>query len=355
MILVFAALVLFNGKDLGGWVQEGPRPSFSAEDGELRTSGRGHVGNWIRTAGEYEDFKLKFEYRLAQWAEAAVILRAPRSDRPQGGGITVILAHDFHNETTPYITGGLAGWKSPLVTFPPSFEVWHQAEVELSAGRLVVKIDGKVVQDVLLKDRPAPVPARGSIGFPDMGHRYALRNISLEDLGRPTKLVELFNGRDLSGWEKRGDSGNWTVRGDGIEGSNGHSILYAPGAFENFELSAIVRSHNRTNSGIFLRGEPEGKNRGFEVQIYSPVDSVYPTGSVYGRQRSHVTADYEDRWFLMQIRVEGARCRVWLDGETAAEFDGLQEELRKPGRIGLQIHMEDTSVEFRDLRVRPLP
>ena len=118
-------------------------------------------------------------------------------------------------------------------------------------------------------------------------------------------------------------------------------------------MSVIVRSHNRTNSGIFLRGEPEGKNRGFEVQIYSPVDSVYPTGSVYGRQRSSITADYEDRWFLMQIRVEGGP--VWLDGETAAEFDGLPDELRKPGRIGLQIHMEDTSVEFRDLRVRPLP
>ena len=225
MILLFAALVLFNGKDLSGWVQEGPRPSFYVEGAELRTSGRGHVGNWIRTAGEYEDFKLRFEYKLAQWAEAAVILRAPRSDRPQSGGIAVILAHDFHNETTPYITGGLAGWKSPLIKFPPSFEVWHQVEVELTAGRLTVMIDGKVVQDAVLKDRPSPVPARGSIGFPDMGHLYALRNIALEDLGRPTKLVGLFNGRDLNGWEKRGDSGNWTVRGDVIEGSNGHSIL----------------------------------------------------------------------------------------------------------------------------------
>jgi hypothetical protein len=355
MMLLLAAVVLFNGKDLSGWVQEGPRPSFRAEGGELRTSGWAHAGNWIRTAGEYEDFKLTFEYKLAQWAEAAVILRAPLSDRPQGAGVTLMLSHDFHHETTPYITGGLAGWKPPLVTLPPSFDEWHTAEIEVLHGRLTAKIDGKLVQDSMLGERPDPVLAIGYIGFPDMGHAYALRNIAIEDLGRPTKLVSLFNEHDLEGWEKRGDSGTWKVKGDVLEGANGHSVLYAPGNYGNFELDALVRSHRRTNSGIFLRADLAAKNRGFEVQIYSPVDAVYPTGSIYGRQRSHITADYEERWFLMQIRVRGSRCRVWLDGELVAEYDKLPEEFLKPGRIGLQIHMDNTSVEFRDLRVRELP
>jgi hypothetical protein len=79
MVLLLAAVSLFNGSDLAGWVQEGPRPSFYALEKEIRTSGRGHAGNWLRSAGEYEDFRLTFEYKLAQWAEAAVVLRAPRS------------------------------------------------------------------------------------------------------------------------------------------------------------------------------------------------------------------------------------------------------------------------------------
>ena len=145
------------------------------------------------------------------------------------------------------------------------------------------------------------------------------------------------------------------VRDGTIMGANGHGILYAPPVLSDFELTALVRSRNRVNGGIFLRGSPDLKqHRGFEVQIYSPVDSVYPTGSIYSKQRARISADYEDRWFLLQIRVEGSRCAVRLDGETVAEYDKLSGRDLQPGRIGLQIHMENASVEFRDLRVRPL-
>ena len=87
----------------------------------------------------------------------------------------------------------------------------------------------------------------------------------------------------------------------------------------------------------------EGPRRGFEVQIYSPVDAVYQTGSIYTRQRSLLQADLEDHWSLLQIRVEGKRCTVWVDGQQTAMVDNLPPELVKPGRIGLQIH-SDTAV-----------
>jgi hypothetical protein len=54
------------------------------------------------------------------------------------------------------------------------------------------------------------------------------------------------------------------------------------------------------------------------------------------------------------VRVEGSRCLVRIDGETVAEYDALAGRDLKPGRIGLQIHMTNASVEFRDLRVQPL-
>ena len=352
MLLLLAAVPLFNGANLAGWVQEGPRPSFFVAEKEIRTSGRGHAGNWLRSAGEYENFRLKFEYKLAQWAEAAIILRAPRTDRPQGGGITLMLAHDFHKETTPWVTGALAGWKAPLAPKPPGWGAWHKVEIELRGQHLKAAIDGLAVQDASLDEKP--FLRRGYLGFPDMGHAYALRHIEIEDLGRPTRILELTNGRDLSDWHKRGDSGEWSYAEGVVAGANGHSILYAPGIFTDFEFSAAVRSHARTNSGVFLRGQPAGANRGFEVQIYSPVDAVYPTGSIYGMKRSRLTADLEGRWFLLQARVEGRRARVWVNGEPAAEVDSLPEQYLAPGRAGLQIHMEDTRVEFRDLRVRPL-
>jgi hypothetical protein len=185
-----------------------------------------------------------------------------------------------------------------------------------------------------------------------MGYAYAVRKIEVEDLDSPTPLVPL---RGIGGWAKRDAGGEWREDGDTITGSNGSSILYAPQVFGDFEFTAEVRSHGRANGGIFLRGKPDGTQRGFEVQIFSSPDSIYPTGSLYGIQRTALSIDFEERWFLMQIRVEGTRCRVWLDGELAAETARLPADVLAPGRIGLQIHKENSSVEFRALRVRRLP
>ena len=348
-------VALFNGNDLSGWVQEGPRATFSVADGELRTSGRGGHPNWLRTEREYENFRLRFEYRVKKWAEAAVILRAPRRGRPMRSGVALTLAHDYHGLVTDRVTGAIAGVVEPGRALPESFEEWHRVDLMLDGSHLKATIDDVVVQDLDLSEHPELRHrlARGYIGFPDMDHSYSLRNVRIEQLADRVQLVDLINGPSLDGWDLRG-GGNWSLSGGIITGANGDGILYAPGVYGNFELSALVRSHNRVNSGIFLHGVPSGGPRGFEVQIYSPPDSVYPTGSIYKVARSRVSADLEEEWFLLQVRVDGANCLVRINGETVARTDSLPEEARRPGRIGLQIHRADASVEFRDLRVRPL-
>ena len=338
------------------WLQEGPRATFQIAKGEISTTGAGNQPNWLRSEAEYENFHLTFEYKLAQWAEAAVILRAPRAGRPMQAGVAIFLGHDFHENISPYVTGAVAGVLPPLKRLPTGYGQWHTTSIDLDGDRLRVVLDDVTVQDVKMDSHPELRHRlrRGFIGFPDLGHAYTIRNLRIEERPSREKFVELFDGRTLDGWELRGE-GSWSVRDGAIMGANGHGILYAPPVLSDFELTALVRSRNRVNGGNFLRGSPDLKqHRGFEVQIYSPVDSVYPTGSIYAKQRARISADYEDRWFLMQIRVEGSKCTVRLDGETVAEFDKLSGRDLQPGRIGLQIHLENASVEFRDLRVRPL-
>jgi len=74
---------------------------------------------------------------------------------------------------------------------------------------------------------------RGYIGFQDLGYRYRLRNIQLEDLGARRQFVTLFDGA-LNGWELRG-GGNWSVRDGAILGSNGpaFSMLQARSGTSN--------------------------------------------------------------------------------------------------------------------------
>ena len=179
------------------------------------------------------------------------------------------------------------------------------------------------------------------------------RFLALATLHAPHAQSEEAHGHPSTPLQARG-TGAWQVREGHITGADSDGILYAPQQFHDFELTALVRSHHRVNSGIFLRGRPTGSNRGFEIQVYSPVEAVYPTGSIYGQVRSSVEADYEERWFLMQITVNGRHCRVRIDGRTVAETDQLPAKTDPPGQIGLQIHSVDSSVDFRDLRVYPL-
>lgn len=347
---------LFDGKTLNGWSVEGSRSSFSMREGALECDGTAHAPNWLRSDRIYQDFRIRFEYKPAQWAETALLLRAPRTARPQHAGLAIFLGHDFHNKNGTHVTGAVLG------AFPPSqlpkvgYGQWRRLEVELAGQRLRVSVDGVQVQN---RDLAAtPVTAQrlpiGHIGFADMGHAWSVRNVEIEDLGGSSRVVNLLAQGTLHGWEKRGESGAWSLNDGVLEGAEGHSILYAPGEFADFEFSAAVRSHRRTNSGVFFRGLSNSGSRGFEVQIYSPPDAVYHTGSIYNHQRSTLQADLDERWFLLQVRVEGRQVRVWVDGEPVCETDNLPEEHAGPGRVGFQIHMDKTSVEFRDVWVRPL-
>ncbi len=356
LLFLLTSALRADFRPLTDWVHEGPRATFTVRGREISTTGAGSVPNWFHTAAEYENFRLRFDYRLAQWAEAAVILRAPRLGRPMRAGIAITLAHDFHNDHTPWVTGAIFGVRKPDVRRPVDFDKWHSVAVLLDGDRLEVSIDGETVQKLSLADDPelSLRLERGFIGFPDLGYAYAVRNVEIEELPSRLAFTDLFDGSSLKGWKLRNE-GTWSVHEGAIVGANGHGILYAAPVLTDFELTALVRSHNRANGGIFLRGSPDVKqHRGFEIQIYSPPDAVFPTGSIYGKQRSDIAADYEERWFVMQVRVVGSRCLVRIDGVTVAQFDRLSGADLNQGQIGLQIHMENASVEFRDLRVRRL-
>jgi hypothetical protein len=348
------SLVAASQPEALSWVAEGPRPDFVINGQSIVVSGKAKQPHFVRSAREYEDFQLSFEYQLAQWAEAAVVLRAPRAGALWRNGIALVLAHDFHGRTNAHTTGALLGTLPSRQAVVGDFGKWHRVVIQLQGSKLKASIDGTSVQDV---DLGAHSQLRyrlrkGFITFPDLGHGWQVRDIRIEDRGGRSRFTELFDGQSLHGWKLR-NGGQWSVVNGAIRGADGDGILYADSVFGDFEFTALVRTHNYTNSGVFLRGASEGY-RGFEVQIYSPPEAVYPTGSIYNLVRSQVTEDFEGRWVPLQIRVEGARCIVLLDGLLVAETEQLPAEARKPGKIGLQIHLPNSAVEFRDLRVRQL-
>ena len=218
------------------WVQ--PGQSFSTTGTSALCQGTENSQNWLRSPREYGDVRLKFSYRLAQWAEAIVVLRAHAHGRPTLTGVPVQLAHDFHNKTSPHVTGAIPPLLAPAKLLPPSFDTWHAAEITLRGDTLSVKIDGELINEAVIPDRHST----GHIGFLDLGHKYELRDIRIDDLGSPRAYTPLFNGENLSGWHLR-DAGHWSVANGAILAANGHGIHYAPGDYTDFELLAVVKAH----------------------------------------------------------------------------------------------------------------
>src|SRR4051794_25202505 len=94
----------------------------------------------------------------------------------------------------------------------------------------------------------------------------------------PSGLQELFNGRDLSGWQGyNGRQEGWEVR-NGLLRTSGTSKnwLLTTQEFDDFELRLEYRLGEGANSGVALRGVREGTTiaPGLEVQLLD--DAAFP-------------------------------------------------------------------------------
>lgn len=190
--------------------------------------------------------------------------------------------------------------------------------------------------------------------------------------------LDLFNGKDLSGWEANRLPESFTVT-DGVlkaHGRNGMSHLFYVGntssdvAFRNFELQAVVRSESNSNSGVFFHTDRElrnGKylNKGYEVQLNSSLEEKRKTGSLYGIVDVESSPVDETMWFELRFRVEGKRIQVWVDGHQVVDYTEPPDPEREPSRakrlidprggaIALQAHDPNSVFYFRQIRLREL-
>ncbi|MEO2013463.1 MAG: sulfatase-like hydrolase/transferase [Fuerstiella sp.] len=189
---------------------------------------------------------------------------------------------------------------------------------------------------------------------------------------------ELFNGRDLSGWEANARPEAFTVE-DGLlkaHGRNGMSHLFYVGdtgrdvAFKNFELVAVARSQSNSNSGIFFHTGRElrkGKylNKGYELQLNSSEKEKRKTGSLYGVVDLDTSPADETKWFEIRMRVEGKRIQVFVEGERVVDYTEPPEPVRQPSRsmrlvdpqggaVAIQAHDPNSVFYFKQIRVREL-
>jgi Domain of Unknown Function (DUF1080). len=184
---------------------------------------------------------------------------------------------------------------------------------------------------------------------------------------------QLFNGKNLDGWEMVGP-GRFVVERGMLKTEGGMGLLWYKGEmFGNATIRVVFKTTGaRDNSGVFIRIPEEPKDpwfavhNGYEVQIDAGGDEWHSTGAIYSL--SKVTKRNQKpsgEWNTMDIDLRGQVTTVYLNGEKVNEFRGDQpvperkqwyEPVRGPrpdsGYIGLQNHDGNSTVYFREISVK---
>lgn len=175
------------------------------------------------------------------------------------------------------------------------------------------------------------------------------------------KWIELFNGKDSTGWRHIGP-GSFVVEDGALVTKGGMGLLYYEDRkFKNFTLEIEWKvNHKCNNSGIFVRFPEKSDdpmysvNNGYEIQICDCDKNglMYETGAIYSfHPAAKIASKDAGEWNLYQITVVGQHYTIVLNGEKVNEFDG---ERGLEGYIGLQNHDPISRASFRHVRVKEI-
>ncbi len=187
--------------------------------------------------------------------------------------------------------------------------------------------------------------------------------------------VDLFNGKDLTGWSQRNGTAtyrveNGTIVGKTAEGSP-NSFLCSDKLYGDFELMFDVKVDAALNSGVQIRSQsvddkPSGRVNGPQVEI--SLDGM--AGYVYGESAGGWMTPDADRkphqtfkdgeWNSYRVVAYGNHIETWINGQQISDLTHEERFQSHPrGFIGLQVHgigkdQGPFEVRWRNIKLRDL-
>ncbi len=370
---------LFNGKDLTGW--NGNVDGYAAENGLLVCKGGGR----LFTDKEYDNFILRFEFKLPENANNGLGIRCEKDKNPAFYGMEIQILDDtgpkYKTLKDWQYHGSIYGVvpskkKKDGSSFLKKTGQWNFQEVRAVGDHVMVILNGEVIVNAYLdditktpdnKEHPGLHNKKGFIGWLGHGSRIEWRNIRIKEVPADYKVVSaednvtppegfvaLFDGRTLSNWkgvtrEKRFDNPLvrqkadpeearlmqrkayglmrqfWHVRDGGVLyfDGGGYSIATAKD-YADFEMYVDWRLMTvRGDSGLYLRGTPQ-------VQIWDAHNQWnIGSGGLYNNKKNpskalKIADNLIGDWNTFYIRMVGERVTVKLNDELVVDNTVLE-------------------------------
>lgn len=225
----------------------------------------------------------------------------------------------------------------------------------------------------------------------------ALTAVALTALGTAAAPVDLFNGKDLTGWVQRGGRASYTIEGNEIVGTSRtntpNSFLCTEKTFGDFVLEYDFKVDPKLNSGVQIRSEcfdhatqlewqgktikiPAGRVHGYQVEIDPDVPRkrmwsaglydegrrgwLFPSGGLQSDEARKFSAQglkifKPNDWNHVRVEAIGDSLKTWLNGTPCAD---IKDSLTPRGFIALQVHSigedkdkDGTQVRWRNLQL----
>lgn len=180
------------------------------------------------------------------------------------------------------------------------------------------------------------------------------------------RWVELFNGKDLTGWVSVGEE-KWTVEDGAIHGQGitpKYGYLRTEKEYQSFHLFLRFKTEANGNSGVYFHTKFKpgtvdvSEGRQFEIDRVLGHHSC----GVYGDNagwKAWPAPEYEGLlrptdWNDMLLKVEDNRYQCYLNGIKMLDFTDPKQGA-KDGWIALQLHSGgEGNMRFKDIRILDL-
>jgi hypothetical protein len=208
---------------------------------------------------------------------------------------------------------------------------------------------------------------------------FAQDNLAAQDKKGDKGWVQLFNGKDLTGWKVHpGSPGQWEVKDGAIVGSGAKaSHLFSDrDDYENFHFRIEAKVGDKGNSGQYFRAKfASGYPPGYEAQINSTHTDSIRTGSLYPAFNNKLTKEQKDKiivkdqlvkpdeWFTQEVIADGNHIQIFVNGKKTVDFVDDKNTYSK-GHFAIQGHdaykdkegkVYPTIITVRKIEVKELP
>jgi Domain of Unknown Function (DUF1080) len=203
------------------------------------------------------------------------------------------------------------------------------------------------------------------------------------------ETIELFNGKDFTGWTKRGGAATYTIENGEIVGRSApnttNTFLCTDKDYGDFELELDFKiDPNDFNSGVQLRSHYRQENKQERVYGYqSEIDTeprrpwtagIYYEGGMLDEEATKAKkepvwirpggwlndlskneaaqkARKLGEWNHLKVVAKGRRIQTWLNGVPAADFTDKDDKAFSPsGLIALQVHSVGKNTDTKEVR-----